>query len=345
MISKLTNIIIPAYQLNYNIERNKNIIQASLSRNIKLPFSCRSGVCGTCKAKVLKGKVNKNNKVNHVLTESEKNNNIILTCQAEAISDLLELEMLSPISKQLDNEKPKEMISEILSIKQVTTKIKDIKISVSKRFTFIPNKLSYIEIIIPGSDIKEKYYILYKNKNNNDINCGHINILVDKRKNINLNKYLKKTLAIGEIITIKGPYLDNNFPSFPDKPTLFLSKNINIIKTLNIINELLASGFEYPIMLISYFDEKKDILLMEEMHKLQFLYKNFSYKITLFNKDPSNTSRFLFGSVAKNINKIFPDLRLHYIYMNGENEFLIEINKKIIELGSKEENIFIDKNN
>ena len=39
MISKLTNIIIPAYQLNYNIERNKNIIQASLSRNIKLPFS------------------------------------------------------------------------------------------------------------------------------------------------------------------------------------------------------------------------------------------------------------------------------------------------------------------
>ena len=345
MISKLTNILIPAYKLDYNIERNKNIIQASLSRNIKLPFSCRSGVCGTCKAKVLKGKVNTNNKVNHILTKSDKNNNIILTCQAEAISDLLVLEMLSPVSKQLDTEKPKEMISEILSIKQVTLKIKDIKLSVSKRFTFIPNKLSYIEIIIPGSDIKEKYYILYKNTNNDDINCGHINILIDKRKNLHLNKYLNNTLIIGEIITIKGPYLDKNFPPFPDKPTLFLSQNINIIKTLNIINELLATGFDHPIMLISYFDDKKDILLMEEMHKLQFLYKNFSYKITLLNKDTSSTSRFLFGSIEKNINKVFPDLGLHYIYMNGDNQFLIEINKKVIELGSKEDNIYTDKNN
>jgi CDP-4-dehydro-6-deoxyglucose reductase, E3 len=314
-----------------------------LNRNIKLPFSCRSGVCGTCKAKVLQGKVNTNNKVNHVLTESDKNNNTILTCQAEAISDLLVLEMLSPVSKQVDIEKPKEMISEILSIKQVTLKIKDIKLSVSKRFTFIPDKLSYIEIIIPGSDIKEKYYILYNNKN--DINYGYINILIDKRKNLHLNKYLNNTLIIGEIITIKGPYLDKNSPSFSDKPTLFLSKNINIIKTLNIINELLATGYNHPIMLISYFDDKKDILLMEEMHKLQFLYKNFSYKITLLNKDPSSTSRFLFGNIAKNINKIFPDLGLHYIYVNGDNEFLIESNKKLIELGSKEENIYTDKNN
>ena len=68
-------------------------------------------------------------------------------------------------------------------------------------------------------------------------------------------------------------------------------------------------------------------------------------KITLLNKDTSSTSRFLFGSIEKNINKVFPDLGLHYIYMNGDNQFLIEINKKVIELGSKEDNIYTDKNN
>ena len=61
MVDKLTNIIIPKYKLKYKIQRNKNIIQASLDKNIKLPFSCRSGICGTCKAKIINGEVSINN--------------------------------------------------------------------------------------------------------------------------------------------------------------------------------------------------------------------------------------------------------------------------------------------
>ena len=66
-----------------------------------------------------------------------------------------------------------------------------------------------------------------------------------------------------------------------------------------------------------YFIDIKNIILMEEMHRLQFLYKNFTYKISLF-AFPSS-SRFLLGSISKNINKIFPNLSSHYIYINGDD--------------------------
>ena len=163
MDNQLTNISIPKYKLNYNVERNKNIIQASLDKNIKLPFSCRSGVCGTCKAKVLRGEVILNSKINHVLTEFDKENDIILTCQAEAKSDLLELEILSPVKKQVEVGKPKELISEILSVKQVTLDIKLINVSVSKRFATKPNTLSYMEILIPGIEDNNKYIFNTRN--------------------------------------------------------------------------------------------------------------------------------------------------------------------------------------
>ena len=39
---------------------------------------------------------------------------------------------------------------------------------------------------------------------------------------LNINKYLNKTLNAGEIITLKGPYLDKNIPIFLNLPTLFL---------------------------------------------------------------------------------------------------------------------------
>ena len=345
MIKSLTNIIIPKYKLNYNIERDKNIIQASLAKNIKLPFSCRSGVCGTCKAKIIKGKVNLNTKINHVLTESDKENNIILTCQAEAASDLLELEMLSPVANQIIVGKPKELISEILSVKQITQEIKLICISVSKRFAVNPNQLSYMEIIIPGIDVSDKYYIFNNYNGDNLLHEGTITLYVKNSKNLITNKYLNKNLLAGEIITIKGPFLEKNVPIFMNSPTLFLSKDSHTIKTLNIIRELLLTGFKEPIMIISNFIDIKNIILMEEMHRLQFLYKNFTYKISLLNKDSSTSSRFLLGSISKNINKIFPNLSSHYIYINGDDYFILETKKKIIELSAKDESIYIELNN
>ena len=345
MIKSLTNIIIPKYKLNYNIERDKNIIQASLAKNIKLPFSCRSGVCGTCKAKIIKGKVNLNTKINHVLTESDIENNIILTCQAEAASDLLELEMLSPVANQIIVGKPKELISEILSVKQITQEIKLISISVSKRFAASPNQLSYMEIIIPGMDVSDKYYIFNNYNGDNLLHEGTITLYVKNSKNLITNNYLNKNLLAGEIITIKGPFLEKNIPIFMNSPTLFLSKDSHTIKTLNIIRELLLTGFKEPIMIISYFIDIKNIILMEEMHRLQFLYKNFTYKISLLNKASSTSSRFLLGSISKNINKIFPNLSSHYIYINGDDYFIIETKKKIIELNAKDESIYIELNN
>ena len=48
-----TTLKIPKYNLNLKINNNKNIIQAALEAGVKLSFSCRSGVCGTCKAKII----------------------------------------------------------------------------------------------------------------------------------------------------------------------------------------------------------------------------------------------------------------------------------------------------
>jgi len=344
MDNQLTNIIIPKYKLNYNVERNKNIIQASLDKNIKLPFSCRSGVCGTCKAKVLRGEVILNSKINHVLTEFDKENNIILTCQAEAKSDLLELEILSPVKKQVEVGKPKELISEILSVKQVTLDIKLINVSVSKRFATKPNTLSYMEILIPGIEDNNKYYIFNNYNKENLQHEGELILYISYSQNLNINKYLNKTLNAGEIITLKGPYLDKNIPIFLNLPTLFLSNNTHVIKTLNIIRQLLLTGFKEPIMFISNFLDTKSIILMEEMHKLQFEYKNFTYKITLLKKESSASSKFLLGTISKNINKIFPDLSSHFIYMDFNIDFLHETKKKIIELGANDESIFIPIN-
>ncbi len=62
-----------------------NILDAAIEHGADLPFSCKAGVCATCKAKVIKGKVEMD--FNHSLTEQEVKDGMILTCQAHPVSD------------------------------------------------------------------------------------------------------------------------------------------------------------------------------------------------------------------------------------------------------------------
>ena len=68
----------------------RNILDAAMESGADLPFSCKGGVCATCKAKVLKGQVEMD--LNHSLTEQELADGYILTCQSHPVSDEVEID-------------------------------------------------------------------------------------------------------------------------------------------------------------------------------------------------------------------------------------------------------------
>ena len=52
-----------------------------------LPFACRGGVCGTCRARVTAGRVRMRR--NFALEQDELDAGFVLTCQSEALSELV----------------------------------------------------------------------------------------------------------------------------------------------------------------------------------------------------------------------------------------------------------------
>lgn len=62
-----------------------NILDAGMDNGVELPYSCKAGVCSTCKAKLIKGKVDMD--ISHGLEPHEVKAGFILTCQAHPVSD------------------------------------------------------------------------------------------------------------------------------------------------------------------------------------------------------------------------------------------------------------------
>jgi len=72
------------------VQYPQSILESALQQGIHLPYSCFSGQCGQCAARLIKGQVMMS--YNQVLTDDELKNNIILTCQGFPIHGDAELD-------------------------------------------------------------------------------------------------------------------------------------------------------------------------------------------------------------------------------------------------------------
>jgi ring-1,2-phenylacetyl-CoA epoxidase subunit PaaE len=69
--------------------REETVLEAAERAGLDLPFSCRAGVCSTCRTKVVRGEVEMQQ--NYALTPEELEQGIVLACQARALTPELEL--------------------------------------------------------------------------------------------------------------------------------------------------------------------------------------------------------------------------------------------------------------
>lgn len=67
--------------------RNESVLDAALKVRSELPYSCRGGMCASCKARVVTGEVTM--RKNYALVDEDLNAGFALTCQAHPATDVL----------------------------------------------------------------------------------------------------------------------------------------------------------------------------------------------------------------------------------------------------------------
>lgn len=72
----------------FELQKNqKTLLDAALEQGVELPYSCKGGVCSTCRCKLIKGEVDMD--ANFALEDYEVARGYILTCQSFPVTDEL----------------------------------------------------------------------------------------------------------------------------------------------------------------------------------------------------------------------------------------------------------------
>jgi len=74
--------------LSFNAAPDQSLLDAAFGASLNLPHSCKSGNCGSCRARLLQGEIHYPNGPPLGLSETEVADGFVLLCQARARSDL-----------------------------------------------------------------------------------------------------------------------------------------------------------------------------------------------------------------------------------------------------------------
>ncbi|MBX2828988.1 MAG: ferredoxin--NADP reductase [Flavobacteriaceae bacterium] len=80
-------IIVDDETETFSMPQEKSVLDAALDHDLDPPYSCQGGICSSCIARVKEGKVEM--RKNQILTDSELEEGLILTCQAHPTTPVL----------------------------------------------------------------------------------------------------------------------------------------------------------------------------------------------------------------------------------------------------------------
>lgn len=90
-VDALVHIKLDGVWHDLQVSKDQTILQAALKHKIKLPYSCKNGMCSTCTSQLISGEVHLH--YNQVLTDREMANGRMLTCTAHPLTEIITIEV------------------------------------------------------------------------------------------------------------------------------------------------------------------------------------------------------------------------------------------------------------
>ncbi len=305
-------ITIQPSQHQFAAEADKSVLDAALAAGIVLPYSCRSGACSTCKAKVLSGSVEAGSSPAQILSADELEAGFTLLCQARPTSDLViesrELRLASDIQIR-------KIPSRVTTIQRPTADVALLTLQLPATETFRFHAGQYIEVIL--KDGKRRSYSMANPPHSASALELHIRHFSGGLFTDHVFGAGATTMKEREILRLEGPFGSFFLREDSQLPIVMLASGTGFAPIKSIVEHMVQQNIHRPITLYWGGRRPSDLYMNELVEQWAKTIPDFSYVPVISDALPEDGWAGRTGFVHRAVMQDFPDLSGYQVYACG----------------------------
>ena len=311
----------------FTAEPGETVLQAALRQGFPLPYGCRDGACGSCKGKIIQGKVDFGSHSIDTLTEIEKTTGMALFCCALPLSELvIESREISAIKDITVRTLPCRVDRLERVAPDVT--IISLKLPTNERLQFLAGQ--YIDILM--KDGKRRSFSLANAPHDDEL----LQLHVRNYPGGSFSEHVFTSMKEKEILRFEGPLGTFFLREESDKPIIFVASGTGFAPIKSMIESIFYKSNMQPserqIVLYWGTRTKSDLYLAELAGSWQQSHDNFTFIPVLSEPLPEDDWHGRTGLVHQAVMQDFDSLAGYQVYACGTPAMVSAAHQDFIQL-------------
>lgn len=319
---------------------SENLLKVALENGVPWPYNCRVGSCGTCRCKLISGKIKPLADFSYVLSGDELDAGYILACQTMLKSDI-EVEVhLEAKADGVEVAKSRRINGIISDIRQLTHDILEVGIELESGFKdFLPGQ--YADITVTGVMERARSYSFSNAPDYEKPN--HVSFFIRKVKGGELTEWLHAGNRVGAKIVLDGPHGSCYFRK-SEGPILLVAGGSGLAPIRALTQQIVSEGVSSDVTLIFGARTRQDLYCLDEIEKYAASTKGKFRFIPVLSVETSSDGWT--GAVGNCPDAIMPDmvdLKTSNAYMCGPPVMVDAAINRLKSIGFDEKRVYADK--
>jgi CDP-4-dehydro-6-deoxyglucose reductase, E3 len=289
----------------YEVPEGHTVLQAGLDAGFMMPYSCRSGICTTCRGTVLDGKVDYGMVHPNSLPDSDKAKGYALLCQATPLSDVViqvrEVESLPSREVPCRVERLEKPAPDVAVI--------GLRLPMNENFRFLAGQ--YVDILL--KDGKRRSYSLATRPDPGGVTALEIHVRHTPGGAFTDHAFSK--LKVRDLLRFEGPLGSFFLREDSDRPIVMVASGTGFAPIKAICEHAFQKKLQRPITLYWGCRAKRDLYMLD----IPSSWRHAGFRFVPVLSDPTTECAWSgrTGFVHRAVMEDFPDMSGMQVYACG----------------------------
>jgi len=315
------------------VRAGDTLLDAGLREGIALPFECRNGGCGQCKATLAYGEVDYGAYQKGALPQAERDAGKILTCCATARGDI-EIEYLP--AKTPGGIRPREWTASVERLERLAPDVMRVVLAIEggERIAFYAGQ--YINVLLEDGARRSFSFATAPQERE------RIELHIRRIPGGRYTGHVFERMRAGDKVRFEGPLGAFFLREDSEKPIIFVAGSTGFAPVKSMLEYAFAKGMRRRMLLYWGTRRRADMYLAELPEKWAREHENFSFVPVLSDPAPEDHWQGRTGLVHEAILADFPSLAGHQVYACGSTAMVEAAHPAFRARGLAQDDCFAD---